>query len=159
MPLSMQKKDNNTLANKPKNGRPPRPRTSTADEGVFNMDSLSLPEGRVHGGGHMPSLPEGRVHGGGLVTALPEGRVHGGAIKALLNKEAAGAGAEPVNTFNLGMGLSRSLDNVRSSGYSHVGSRSCAVGNGLLNSESTLERSSSLGIDVGQFLATGVDLN
>lgn len=160
VPLSMQKKDMNASANKPKNGRPPRPQLSNADEGVFNIGSLSLPEGRVHGGGHMPSLSEGRVHGGGLMSALPEGRVHGGAIMALLNKEPSGGTSGRKDSFDLGLQANRtSSHSVWYPGYGHTGSGSCAVDNGLLRSELSLERSNSLGIDVGQFLASGVDLN
>lgn len=146
--------------NKSKNGRPPRPQLSDADEGVHNSTGmLSLPEGRVHGGGMMPS--ESRVHGGRIMSVMvpDEGRVHGGGVMALLNKDHP---SESRNQFNFGMETPSShAMRYPSHGHHHQHSLpgTCAVDNGLLRPELSLERSNSLGIDVGQFLATRVDLN
>ncbi|KAG0582966.1 hypothetical protein KC19_3G097900 [Ceratodon purpureus] len=157
VPLSMQK-DMHGSNNKSKNGRPPRPQLSDADEGVYNAGMLSLPEGRVHGGGLMPSISESRVHGGRMMSVLPEGRVHGGGVMALLNKDPT-SGSGSRNQFSFGMATP--THNLRYPGHGHHHSLpgTCAVGNGLLRPDLSLERSNSLGIDVGQFLATGVDLN
>jgi hypothetical protein len=169
VPLSMQKDMSK------KNGRPPRPQLSDADEGVqhqqhsnsHNMLS-SLPEGRVHG-----SYPESRVHGGrsvmsammppdrGVMPPDPEGRVRGGSVMALLNKDDA---TTRNNPFNFGLAhpaAASSHHNVRypTSHHHHHHHGTCAVDNGMLRSDLSLERNNSLGIDVGQFLATGVDLN
>lgn len=156
VPLSMQK-DMHGPNNKSKNGRPPRPQLSDADEGVYNAGMLSLPEGRVHGGGLMPSISESRVHGGRMVSVLPEGRVHGGGVMALLNKDPT-SGSDARNQFSFGMATATHNMRYPAHGHHHLPG-TCAVDNGLLRSDLNLERSNSLGIDVGQFLATGVDLN
>lgn len=160
VPLSMQK-DMHGSFNKSKNGRPPRPQLSDSDEGMFNIGLLSLPEGRVHGGGLMPSLSESRVHEGRLMSAIPEGRVHGGAVMALLNKDTSGGDSQNrVDAFNFGMDSSRTpAHGLRYPVHGHSIPGSCAVDNGLPRPDLSLERNNSLGIDVGQFLATGVDLN
>lgn len=153
VPLSMQKD-----MNKSKNGRPPRPQLSDADEGVYNTGMLSLPEGRVHGGGLMSSVSENRVHGGRMMSVLPEGRVHGGGVMALLNKDPTG-GSDPRTQFSFGMATPTHNMRFPAHGHHHSLPGTCAVDNGLLRSDLSLERNNSLGIDVGQFLATGVDLN
>lgn len=154
VPLSMQKDIH--LSNKSRNGRPPRPQLSDADEGVFNMGLLSLPEGRVHGGGLMPSLSGSRVHGGKLTPAVPEGRVHGGGVMDNVGDDSR----HRVDAFNFRMDSSRTPTyNMRYPVHGHSIPGSCASDNGLLRPDLSLERNNSLGIDVGQFLATGVDLN
>lgn len=159
VPLSMQKDMSK------KNGRPPRPQLSDADEGVQHQHSnshnnmlSSLPEGRVHG-----SYPESRVHGGASVMSVmlppdPEGRVRGGSVMALLNKNDATIRNNP---FNFGLAHPAAASSHHNLRYptSHHHHGTCAVDNGMLRSDLSLERNNSLGIDVGQFLAHGVDLN
>ncbi len=131
VPLSMQRRD----------GRPPRPPNPTSDERVFKASMLS--EERVRGG----SLMEGRVRGGGLITLPSEAHNNGG-----------GGGAQVA----LGAGIiehmrSRQLTSAEMEGQSAAGA---AADSNMLRADLTSsDWNGSLGIDVGQFLATSVNFN
>lgn len=104
----------------------------------------------------MPSLSGSRVHGGKLTPAVPEGRVHGGGVMDNVGDDSR----HRVDAFNFRMDSSRTPTyNMRYPVHGHSIPGSCASDNGLLRPDLSLERNNSLGIDVGQFLATGVDLN
>ncbi|CAK9216561.1 unnamed protein product [Sphagnum troendelagicum] len=131
VPLSMQRRD----------GRPPRPPNPTSDERVFKASMLS--EERVRGG----SLMEGRVRGGGLITLLSEAPNNGG-----------GGGAQvPLGTGIIEHMRSRQPTSAEMESQSAAGA---AADSNMLHADLTSpDWNGSLGIDVGQFLATSVNFN
>ncbi|KAL3695223.1 hypothetical protein R1sor_009299 [Riccia sorocarpa] len=166
VPLSMQKKAGSaSFQSRQMHGRPPRPPVHhMSDEGAaFSMGSHSLPEGRVYGG----SIPEGRVRGGALSgtggggPGVPEGRVHGGGLMALLSRGGTGGLGLGMESVSLGRGASESVD-VRWGGTSDTESDPLVTtkeGHSSSMPEVRVTGGSSLGSDVGQFLATRMNMN
>jgi hypothetical protein len=130
VPLSMQRCDR----------RPPRPPNPTSDERVFKASMLS--EERVRAG----SLMEGRVRGGGLITLLSKAPNNGG------------GGAQVA----LGTGIiehMRSRQPTSAEMESQSAAGAVAESNMLRADLTSPDWNGSLGIDVGQFLATSVNFN
>ncbi len=129
VPLSMQRRD----------GRPPRPPNPTSDERVFKASMSS--EERVRGG----SLMEGRVRGGGFITLLSEAPNNGGGAQVAL-------GTGIIEHMRSRQPTSAEMESQSAAG--------APADSNMLHADLTSpDWNGSLGIDVGQFLATSVNFN